>query len=68
MKITKKIAREMLEVLDEIRKEISRSEKEKYPFTEWERQRDRVRERMEKLPEYVERAASMIESKHCRQA
>jgi len=60
MRITKKIAREMLEVLDEIRKEISRSEKEKYPFTEWERQRDRVRERMEKLPEYVEKAASMI--------
>jgi transposase len=46
--------------LDEISKEISRSEKEKYHFTEWERQRDRVKERMEKLPEYVEKAASMI--------
>jgi len=37
VKVTKKIAREMLEVLDDIRKEISQSEREKYPFTEWER-------------------------------
>lgn len=60
MRITKKIAREMLEVLDEIREEISQAEKKKYPFAEWERQRGKVRQKLEKLPYYVEKSASMI--------
>ena len=63
MRITKKKAHEMLSVLDEIKKDISEESKKSskgYPYTEWERKREHVKERLEKLPEYIEKAASMI--------
>jgi len=49
MRITVKTAKELLEVLEEIRKEISKQELEKYPFSEWERGREKVKERIRKL-------------------
>ena len=63
MRITKKNAHEMLSVLDDIRKEISEESKKagrQYPYAEWERKREHVKERLEKLPEYIEKAASVI--------
>jgi len=58
-KVTRKLVRELLEVLNEIVEEIRQEEKEKYPYAEWERKREIVKERLRKLPEYV-RIASKI--------
>jgi len=63
MRITKKFAGELLEVLEEIRNEFFKGKKTRYPFSEWERRREKVRERLGKLPEYVRRATEMIELK-----
>lgn len=60
MRITEKMTKELLGVLEDIRKELSRQDKEKYPFTEWERGREKVRERIRNLPDYVKRAAGTI--------
>jgi len=63
MRITRKNVHEMLSVLDDVRKEIqeeSKESKKQYPYAEWERKREHVKERLEKLPEYIEKAASMI--------
>lgn len=51
----------MVEVLEEIKDELSNEEKTKYPFTEWERKRKKVKERLREMPRYVEQAADMIE-------
>jgi len=61
MRVTAKMAREMLNVLEEIRRELDQEEKARYPYAEWERKREKVKERLRRLPEYVERAASMVE-------
>lgn len=63
MRITKKIAQEMIGVLDDLRKEIQNEPKTKYPYAEWERKREQVKQRLEKLPEYIEQAASTIKTK-----
>jgi len=65
MRITAKTAREMLDVLDDLRQELAQNEKEKYPYAEWERGREKVKRKIQHLPEYVEEAASkiMIESR-----
>lgn len=55
------MARELLEVLDDLREEFFQVRKASYPFSEWERRRERVRERLRKLPDYVKRAVEMIE-------
>ena len=60
MRITKKMVRGLLEALDEIVEEIRQEEKEKYPYAEWERKREIVKERLRKLPEYVREALAMI--------
>jgi hypothetical protein len=60
MRITAKIAQQMVEVLEDIKEELQDEEKVKHPFTEWERKRKRVKERLRELPRYVERAADMI--------
>lgn len=59
-RVTGKFVRELLDVLDEIAEEIRQEEKEKYPYTEWERKREVVKERLRKLPEYVREAISVI--------
>ena len=60
MRITRQTAQQMMEVLDDLREEIRNEEKPPYPYAEWERKRKLVKERLRKLPEYVERAASML--------
>lgn len=61
MRVTARMARELLEVLDELREEFYQGEKTGYPFAEWERKREKVKERLRKLPEYVEQAVEMLE-------
>ena len=61
MRITARTTREMLEVLDELRKELFQKRRIVYPFTEWERKRELVRRRLRKLPELVKRAAESLE-------
>ena len=51
---------QMLEVLDDLREEMKGRKPENYPYAEWERKRQIVKERLGRLPEYVEKAASMI--------
>jgi transposase len=51
----------MIEVLEEIKEEFPDEEKTRYPFTEWDRKRKKVKERLRELPQYVERASEMIE-------
>lgn len=61
MRITAKLARQMVEVLDELREEMFHGEKASYPFSEWERRRARVKQRLRKLPELVRRAAEGLD-------
>jgi len=50
----------MLDVLDELREEIKNREQKDYPYAEWERKRKDVKIKLRKLPEYVEKTASII--------
>src|SRR3989338_4910228 len=60
MSITGKTAKEMIGVLDDLRKQIKEESKDSNNSTEWERKREQVKQRLNKLPEYIEKAASMI--------
>ena len=61
MRINRKKIRELLEILDQTKEEFFKGNKLKeYPFTEWERKRELVRNRLKRLPELVEEAASKV--------
>jgi len=60
MKITEKMAQELVEVLEEIKEECFSQEKNKYPYAEWERKREQVKQRLRDLPRYVDQAAEKI--------
>lgn len=60
MRITGKTAKEMISVLDDLREQIKESKDFRNTSTEWERKRGQVKQRLEKLPEYIEKAASMV--------
>ena len=60
MRITAKIAEEMVGVLEEIKEEVFPEDDGKYPFAEWERKREKVKQRLRNLPDYVERSVNMI--------
>jgi transposase len=60
MRITAKMAKDMLDVLDEIREEVLPEDEALYPYAEWERKREKVKKRLRNLPVYVEQAAGMI--------
>lgn len=60
MKITEKMAQELVEVLEEIKEECFSKEKNKYPYAEWERKREQVKQRLRNLPRYVDQAAEKI--------
>jgi len=60
MRITGKTAKEMVSVLDDLRKQIKEESKDSNNSTEWERKREQVKKRLENLHEYIEKAASMI--------
>jgi Transposase len=60
MRINNKMVKDLLEVLEDLKKEMFQDEK-KYPFAEWERNREKVKERIRKLPKYIEKASNLIE-------
>ena len=59
MRITKKMAKELIEILDELREEFFK-DKLQYQFGEWERKREKVKEKLQDLPRLVEEAASKV--------
>jgi len=64
MRITSEMARGLTEVLDVIRKELFEGRKiDNYPFNEWERNREKVREKPRELPLYAEKAADIAVEK-----
>jgi transposase len=60
MKMTEKRAQEILQVLEETRKQIFKDRKRKYPYTEWEHKRAQVKQRLRRLPDYVKQAVAAI--------
>jgi transposase len=60
MRITEKMAQELVEVLEEVKEECFSKEKDKYPYAEWEQKRERVKQRLRDLPRYVDQAAEKI--------
>jgi transposase len=60
MRINSSIARQMIEVLDELQEQLKGRNSSPYPYKEWERKRELVKQRIRKLSDYVEQAASMI--------
>ena len=67
MRITKELARELVDVLDESREKISKEVEEilerigqVYDFAEYERQKGKVEERINEFPSLVKKAISMI--------
>jgi len=63
MRITAEIAQDMIEVLDEIKEEIFPEDEASYPYAEWERKREKVKQRLRDLPLYVEQAVDLISFK-----
>ncbi|KXA97314.1 hypothetical protein AKJ39_03430, partial [candidate division MSBL1 archaeon SCGC-AAA259J03] len=64
MKITRKRAKKLLEVLEEEREKIRKENEEgedSYPYEKWERERKEIVDRLRNLPDLVEEAASHIE-------
>jgi transposase len=61
VRITRRLARELLEVLEELKEEFFKDRKGEYPYAEWERRRELVKRRLGRLPELVAKAASMLE-------
>jgi transposase len=60
MKITEKMAQELVEVLEEIKEECFSEEKDKYPYADWEQKREQVKQRLRDLPRYIDQAAEKI--------
>ena len=60
MRITEKMAQELVEVLEEVKEECFSKEKNTYPYAEWEQKRERVKQRLRDLPRYVDQAAEKI--------
>ena len=60
MRITAKLAKEMIGVLGEIKEEIFPDDNAPYPYAEWEKKREKVKQRLRDLPEYVERAVNIV--------
>ena len=59
--ITKKRAKELLEVLDEVRETHFKDREKDYPYSEWEKKRGKVKERLRNLRDYVRRAVDAIQ-------
>ena len=60
MRITEKIAQEIVELLEDIKREMFDETGSKYPYAEWEKKRETVKQRLKNLPDYVEKAAGRI--------
>ncbi len=66
MMITKKRAKEFLEVLDEVRETYFKGREKEYPYSEWEKKREKVKDRLRNLPVYVKKAVEMIQKEERR--
>ena len=62
MRITERMAQDLIEILDEVKEECFQNEHSSYPFAAWEHKRERVKQRLRDLPFFVDRAASLV---HC---
>jgi len=60
MRITEKTAMEIVDLLEDIKDEIFDKAGSNYPYAEWEKKRETVKQRLRDLPEYVEKAAGSI--------
>lgn len=60
MRITEKRAKQLVEILDELREEYFKGRKKDYPYSEWEKKREKVKERIRRLPEYVKKAVEKL--------
>lgn len=61
MMITKKRAKELLEVLDEVRETHFKGREKEYPYSEWEKKREKVKERLRNLRVYVKKAVQTLQ-------
>ncbi len=61
MMITQKRAKELLEVLDEVRETHFKGREREYPYSEWEKKREKVKEKLRNLRNYVRRAVDMLQ-------
>ena len=61
MMITPGMAQHLIEILDEVKEECFPKENDSYPFAAWERKRERVKQRLRNLPQYVNQAATMVQ-------
>ena len=59
--ITQKRAKELLEVLDEVRETQFKGREKEYPYSEWERRREKVKEKLRNLPSYVKKAVEILQ-------
>jgi len=60
MIFTQKKAQELVEVLEILREEYFKDRKQEYPYSEWERRRQIVKERLRSLPAHIKQAADAI--------
>lgn len=59
--ITKKRAKELLEVLDEVRETHFKGREKEYPYSEWEKKREKVKERLRNLRVYMKKAVQTLQ-------
>jgi transposase len=57
---SKTTAQEIIEVLDDCYKENFKGKEKSYPYSEWEKKRNKVKQKLKKLPEYVTLACKAI--------
>ena len=60
IKLSVKSTKELLQVLDETKEAFFKDKKTVYPYTEWEHRRAQIKERLNRLPEYVRQAVEAI--------
>ena len=61
VRLTSELAHELIGTLDDIWQAYFHNQpKAPYPYAQWERQRQRVKERLRRLPEYVTKAAAFV--------
>ena len=58
--ITRKRAQEVFKILEELKDTEFKDRRKDYPYSEWERKRAIVRERLKKLPAYIRQAVENI--------
>jgi len=60
MKLMVKSVKELMQVLNETRETVFKDRKCTYPYTEWENKLLQVKERLNRLPQYIHQAVETI--------